>query len=1637
MQQIKTSYGFAILSICLLLSVFLINQAQERFDSLTLSVLPSSQTASVSGPGSGLVAHWTFDEGSGNTAGDSSGNNKTGTLINGPMWVEGKVGSGAVSFDGKDDSILTTLDLDGSKLFSISLWVKPNDVASTERHLFTCGQDQQIYKTNDDLWYKTNRDTTVASNVLSSNTWSHVVVIFDGATVKIYADGTLIITETKSAIDSVGSCVIGSLGTTGTNFRFTGVLDDIRVYNRALSADEVSELYSLYSDTVVSSANGSCGSASKTYTSTETFPGGSYCSSGTPNPETPANPQPGNSSSWTCESSSGGSAASCQATRQQAGATVYTLTVSKGGIGSGTITGGSINCGSTCTQSNITSGTSITLSAAPQTNSVFAGWSGGGCSGTGNCTVTVNANTAVTATFNVQQTSGPKTYNVRQDGTGDFTTIQACANVAKAGDTCLVYPGTYPEHVVTKSGGTSSNQASCTPFSGTFPNYTINSSCDAQRVNFKAVGKVTMQGFNILHPFITVDGFDITGYTSKYSTHIAISKDGNYCQIKNNVIRDGANDVFGIQFYSSNNLRASNCLIRGNTLSNLNYHFLTVAGNNHLVEENIFEYQNNMDYLRVFGHDHLIRKNIFRKGYAKAGVGNHPDLVQTFGDNGYEAYHVVFEENWIQDLESQIAMMTQDGYSDFRDWVFRKNVFVNVSNNGMFVISGVKIIGNTFYRIAYTQFGISIGSTLNVGNSFGAVIKDNVFLESGEKADEANSLRGFYMFNGVPLSLKFVITDNALVASIASDLVKNGYLYNTNGHLTDKARALTDISQCVISSGFESYRVAVCNILIKTAAADVHARNTFFGDYNFAAGAKSTGFLPKRNSTCNSPSTLERSFNFCDAHGINGGDPKFQNISNPLGSDGIPFTLDDGLKPLPGSPLCGKGDGGVDIGAYSCDPAKVFVNGSVVNTSYPPATCSVFTYSSWSTCVNGTQIRTVTSSSPFGCTGGNPITTQTCTVVSTPTPDITPPTITLTAPTFGATLNPSSIRVSASASDPIVSGETTSGVVSVQFKINGQNLGVADTVSPYFTDWNALTLPDGSYTLTAVARDEAGNTTISAPVTVTLSTPVVADTDSDDDGVENSLDLCPNTPTNLVSITPSIINARGCPLPIMSTFSIKPILTNSDLKNVSPSSLPSKTIDFGNSYAKVSYSSGSIVLVKNVGNYHDRLDIDAHLKISQGSISLDSSSLPELNKPARLTFFNVPTPNPKILKDGAICSTCTGASYDATTHTFSFSVTGFSTFTLDFTPDPDVTAPSVVNDNTPSSLPAGTTNTTLSVTTDEEATCKYSTTTNVSYSSMAGSFTTTNNLSHTYTVTGLTNGNSYSYSVRCQDTAGNATTTDLTLSFSVANSVTPPPPSGGGSISGGGVSYIPDQCSNIAGMQYSVPTGYSRDSLGNCSLRTATVSIVTTPTPAETPRSFPSVTKWLTLGMFSPEVKILQQILNALDYVVSPSGAGSKGQETSYFGPATEKAVRSFQCKVLSVCSGTPTSTGYGATGPKTRAALNSQASTLTTYNATTTVISPPISIPITKYTFTRSLKQGDTGQDVKTLQQFLNSNGFIVSQSGPGSIGNETTYFGPATKSAVIRFQNAYKDKILTPLGLTQGTGFFGESTRRMVEGM
>ena len=103
----------------------------------------------------------------------------------------------------------------------------------------------------------------------------------------------------------------------------------------------------------------------------------------------------------------------------------------------------------------------------------------------------------------------------------------------------------------------------------------------------------------------------------------------------------------------------------------------------------------------------------------------------------------------------------------------------------------------------------------------------------------------------------------------------------------------------------------------------------------------------------------------------------------------------------------------------------------------------------------------------------------TVTVSNGPPADTTPPTVGITSPAGGQTVQ-ATVTVAANAADNV-------GVAGVQLLLDGAGLGAEDTSAPYSVSWNTATAADGPHTLTAVARDAAGNRTTSSPVTVTVS----------------------------------------------------------------------------------------------------------------------------------------------------------------------------------------------------------------------------------------------------------------------------------------------------------------------------------------------------------------------------------------------------------------------------------------------------------------------------------------------------------------------------------------------------------------------
>jgi hypothetical protein len=136
-------------------------------------------------------------------------------------------------------------------------------------------------------------------------------------------------------------------------------------------------------------------------------------------------------------------------------------------------------------------------------------------------------------------------------------------------------------------------------------------------------------------------------------------------------------------------------------------------------------------------------------------------------------------------------------------------------------------------------------------------------------------------------------------------------------------------------------------------------------------------------------------------------------------------------------------------------------------------------------------------------------------------------------------------------------------------------------------------------------------------------------------------------------------------MPLITRFTTS-VIPNTDL-----SSVPS--FDIYNTFGKISFQS-PVALVRNLPTYKGQLDVDSNLTIAPGLVSLNSTPLDGLNRPARITLYGITTPNPVILRDGNPCPQCRVISHTGTT--LVIFVPSFSTYTIAPESTPTVTTTS-------------------------------------------------------------------------------------------------------------------------------------------------------------------------------------------------------------------------------------------------------------------------------------------------------------------------------------------------------------------------
>ena len=216
-------------------------------------IVNGTATATVLTQPPGLVAYWNFNEGSGTTASDSSGNGNTGTIY-GATRTTGKISS-ALQFSGANQYVR------GNKIVNIpkatvEAWVYITSAPASSKLIagFVNGlgstrEDKLLHITSGrrigfTVWDGISDKTIISTSQIPLNTWTHVAGTADGTNARVYVNGVeagSIAAGNTEADYTVPDIFIG--GSSASFGYFSGKIDEVKIYNRSLSASEITDEY--------------------------------------------------------------------------------------------------------------------------------------------------------------------------------------------------------------------------------------------------------------------------------------------------------------------------------------------------------------------------------------------------------------------------------------------------------------------------------------------------------------------------------------------------------------------------------------------------------------------------------------------------------------------------------------------------------------------------------------------------------------------------------------------------------------------------------------------------------------------------------------------------------------------------------------------------------------------------------------------------------------------------------------------------------------------------------------------------------------------------------------------------------------------------------------------------------------------------------------------------------------------------------------------------------------------------------------------------------------------------------------------------------------------------------------------------
>ncbi len=563
-----------------------------------------------------------------------------------------------------------------------------------------------------------------------------------------------------------------------------------------------------------------------------------------------------------------------------------------------------------------------------------------------------------------------------------------------------------------------------------------------------------------------------------------------------------------------------------------------------------------------------------------------------------------------------------------------------------------------------------------------------------------------------------------------------------------------------------------------------------------------------------------------------------------------------------------------------------------------------------------------------------------------PTPDVANPIVSVTIPVNNTVVSGSSVALSANASDNV-------GVVGVQFRIDGINVGVEDTIAPYSITWDSTGVANGIHQITASARDAAGNSATTSNVSVTVNNVAIP---------------TPDTTNPIVSITNPLNNAivSGANLSISANATDNIGVSGVQFKLNGSNLGPEDTVfPYSIIWDSTAIQNGIYLLSATARDASGNTATSANISITVNNIVPDNTN----------PTVSITTPTSGSTVSGASVALSANASDNIAVVGVQFRVDGVNVGTEDTTtpystvwdsttatnnthnitavardaagnigtsPQRTVT---VSNSTTPTPTP------TLTITLDATPNGGDGSVGGVALIASVGG-TATGPITHTfycdrqgantnittgYDLQVVTTSSIYIANNLCSYTSVGTFTPKVITSRDTAPVVearttvtvrpiivptNPPSNNGGGGGGGGGGSTGGPSGSTATPIPTSNPnTPVSTQNTTNLSVYQSSIIENTTTGPTTNLPKLAPLTAPLYPGINHPQVKVMQQMLNFLGSSLSKTGPGSPGNETTFYGNLTKEAIKQFQLKNGIIASAT--SPEGGLVGPKTRKALN------------------------------------------------------------------------------------------------------------------